>query len=50
MADLKPCFRLIDCDKKDNIRVVTPMVLLLEGAHLDDAGIQDDLAASLVNR
>ena len=37
--DLKPCFRYIDCDKKDSIRVVSPMVLLLEDALFDDAGI-----------
>ena len=29
VMDLKPCFRYVDCDKKDNIRVVSPMVLLL---------------------
>ena len=40
VMDLKPCFRYIDYEKKDSIRVVSPMVLLLEGTHLlDDAGI-----------
>ena len=36
---LEPCFRYLDKDVKDCIRVVTPMVMLLEADGLDDAGI-----------
>ena len=39
VLDLEPCFRYLDNDKKERIRVVTPMVMLLEVANLDDAGI-----------
>ena len=40
VLDLEPCFRYLDKDKKDRIRVVTPMVMLLEAVtSLDDAGI-----------
>ena len=39
VLDLEPCFRYLDNDKKECIRVVTPMVMLLEAANLDDAGI-----------
>ena len=30
VLDLEPCFRYLDKDVKDCIRVVTPMVMLLE--------------------
>ena len=30
VLDLEPCFRYLDKDRKDCIRVVTPMVMLLE--------------------
>ena len=36
VLDLEPCFRYLDKDKKECIRVVTPMVMLL-AASLDDA-------------
>ena len=36
---LEPCFRYLDKDTKDCIRVVTPMVMLLEADGLDEAGI-----------
>ena len=39
VLDLEPCFRYLDKDVKDCIRVVTPMVMLLEEHGLDDAGI-----------
>ena len=39
VLDLEPCFRYLENDKKGCIRVVTPMVMLLEAANLDDAGI-----------
>ena len=39
VLDLEPCFRYLDKDVKDCIRVVTPMVMLLEADGLDDAGI-----------
>ena len=39
VMDLKPCIRYLDGDKKENIRVVSPMVLLLEFSLFDDAGI-----------
>ena len=39
VLDLEPCFRYLDIEKKECIRVVAPMVLLLEAAALDDAGI-----------
>ena len=39
VLDLEPCFRYLDKDRKDGIRVVTPMVMLLEADGLDDAGI-----------
>ena len=39
VLDLEPCFRYLDKDVKVCIRVVTPMVMLLEEHGLDDAGI-----------
>ena len=39
VLDLEPCFRYLDKDRKDCIRVVTPMVMLLEADGLDEAGI-----------
>ena len=39
VLDLEPYFRYLDNEKKECIRVVTPMVMLLEAASLDDAGI-----------
>ena len=39
VLDLEPCFRYLDKDVKDCIRVVTPMVMLMEAKGLDDAGI-----------
>ena len=42
VLDLEPCFRYLDKDVKDCIRVVTPMVMLLEADGLDDARELDD--------
>ena len=39
VLDLEPCFRYLDKDRKDCIRVLTPMVMLLEADGLDEAGI-----------
>ena len=36
---LEPCFRYLNKDRKDCIRVVTPMVMLLEADGLDEAGV-----------
>ena len=48
VMDLKPCFRYIDNEKKECIRMVSPMVLLVEGTPLVTLELDDSLALMML--